>query len=202
MTIYAIVNTLVTASEESPRGDSSWTVVSPSAILQGGNPYFVPDFADKFEARPALALRIGKLGKSIAKRFAYRYVDAVAPACVMLASDLLDSLRMSGLPWSKAISYDRSIAVGPFVKIPFERTGQIESELCITDTCGEYKAVTSAALHHLSVEDIIYDISRDNALKTGDLILIGINNSGPTLAPGQRLILSLDGTESLKFNIR
>lgn len=202
MTIYAVVNNLVTASNGSPVGDPLWTVISPSAILQGGNPYFVPDFANTFEARTAIALRIGKLGKGIAKRFAYRYVDAVAPACVMLASDLLDTLRRSGLPWSKAISYDRSIAIGSFFKIPFERLDQTESQLCLSDTFGGCRVATSLCQRDFSVEDIIFGISRDNALKTGDLILIDVNDSGPALSPGQRLVLSLDGTESLKFNIR
>ena len=72
MTIYAIVNSLLPDSALSGDPRPVWTIVSSSGILQGGNPYFVPDFAERFEARTALALRIGKLGKGIAPKFAER----------------------------------------------------------------------------------------------------------------------------------
>lgn len=200
MTIYAIVNHFL--SDSTSCGNPVWMVMSPSAILQGGNPYFVPDFDSRFEARPALAIRIGKLGKGIASRFAHRYVDGVAPASLMTACNLLDNLRMSGLPWSKAVSYDRSLAVGPFLSLPF---GEISSagvnlDIIKDEDVNSYKC--SNSLLPFAVEDVINCISRDNALKTGDYIVVAFPGSGPTLEPGQRVELSLNDEKPLKFNIR
>lgn len=202
MTIYAIVDNLISSAKESPEGDSLWSVISASAILQGGNPYFVPDFAERFEARGALALRIGKLGKSISPRFAHRYVDAIAPATLMVAKDMLEKLRKSGLPWSKAISYDRSVAIGSFRHVDFNAIAETKAEM-LHQSEGETTCIdiaTEETTGHL--EKIISDISRDNALKTGDIILTGVKESGPTMHPGERMILKLGGEEVLKFNIR
>lgn len=200
MTVYAIVNHLLDGNTSCD--DPVWTVMSPSAILQGGNPYFVPDFDSKFQARPALAIRIGKLGKGIAPRFAHRYIDGVAPASMMIACNLLDDLRKSGLPWSKAISYDRSLAVGQFANLPIEEISAASVSLDIIngDEVNSFKSNVTCL--SCSIEEIISILSRDNALKTGDYIVIASPQSGPVIEPGPRVELRLNDAKPLKFNIR
>ena len=51
-----------------------------SALLVNRKPFFIPDETNNPVAFPALALRVCRLGKHIAPRFANRYYDAVAPA--------------------------------------------------------------------------------------------------------------------------
>lgn len=200
MTIYAIVNNLL--GDNDLHDKPIWTVMSPSAILQGGNPYFVPDFDSLFEARPALTVRIGKLGKGIAPRFAHRYVDGVAPATMMIARNLLEDLRSAGLPWSKAVSYDRSLAVGPFSNLPFEEVSSAVVSLGIEKGDGADSLKFRNSLLPFDIEEIISSISRDNALKTGDYIVVAFPGSGPKLVPGQHVQLSLNDEKPLKFNIR
>lgn len=202
MTIYAIVNNLIQGGLQRPIDETVWTVLSAASILQGGNPYFVPDFDTKFVAHPSLALRIGKLGKGIAPRFAHRYIESVAPAALITASNLIEKLRQAGLPWTKAISYDRSLAIGAFSKIDFEKIPEckISLEMSQPDESG-------TETHHagnllFTIGDTISRISRDNALKTGDIILTGISHTGIILEPGQRMQLRLNDENALKFNIR
>lgn len=200
MTIYALVNNLI--DYKGIDTEPIWTVMSPSAILQGGNPYFVPDFDFRFEARPAIAIRIGKLGKSISPRFAHRYVDGIAPASIMIASNLLEDLQEKGLPWSKAISYDRSLAVGKFTQMPIEEISK--SDVCLELADDDIVTTLTCDLNPLpfGIEETISAISRDNALKTGDYIVIATGESGAVLEPGQRAILKLNGENMLRFNIR
>lgn len=200
MTIYAVVNKLI--GDESTREEPIWTVMSPSAILQGGNPYFVPDFDSLFEARPALAIRIGKLGKGIAPRFAHRYIDGVAPASMMIARNLLDNLQKVGLPWAKAISYDRSLAVGQFANLPIEEISSacVSLDIINGDDLRSFKCNGSDL--QFSIEEIISALSRDNALKTGDYIVVASSQVGPVLEPGPRVELRLNDEKPLKFNIR
>lgn len=202
MTIYAIVNNLIAPQAAGAISSPIWTVISASAILQGGNPYFVPDFDYAFEARPALALRIGKLGKSIAPRFAHRYVDAVAPATLMVAPGLLRRLQSEGLPWSAAVSYDRSVAIGKFAPLPMDKLSECRFSLKLHSERDTSICEWSAGNLKYSAEDTISCLSRENALKTGDMILIGVSGSGPALQPGLRAVLAMDDAESLKFNIR
>lgn len=202
MTIYAVVNNLLSFRENHQNDGPIWTVISPSAILQGGNPFFVPDFSDSFEARVALAIKIGKLGKGIAPRFANRYVDSIAPAILFVAADLLQTIKASGLPWTSAISYDRSLALGKFIRIPFEECKKcnIIVSLHSHDTSAEIMLSADSILPN--IEETIAAISRDNALKIGDIILLGITGNGPEVIPDMRADIQINGIDSLSFNIR
>ncbi|MDE5848855.1 MAG: fumarylacetoacetate hydrolase family protein [Muribaculaceae bacterium] len=199
MTIYATVNNIIGYGEKT---EPIWTLISPSAILQGGNPYFVPDFAARFEARTALAVRIGKLGKSIAPRFVHRYVDAAAPAVVFVAADRLEGLRDDGLPWTSAMSYDRSLAIGRFTSLPYEDIIRCRSSLSLKGPDHIENAEEVCLATGPGLEETVAAISRDNTLKTGDILLIGIAGSGPTAAPGMRAHIEFNGEDALEFNIR
>ena len=60
-----------------------------TALQTRGKPVFIPDWGGECEARCALAVRISRLGKSIERRFATRYFDAVAPAVKLEMQDML-----------------------------------------------------------------------------------------------------------------
>ena len=49
-----------------------------SAILKDGKPFFIPDFSDEVHYETEVVVRICRLGKNIAPRFANRYYDAVS----------------------------------------------------------------------------------------------------------------------------
>ncbi|MDE6697137.1 MAG: fumarylacetoacetate hydrolase family protein [Muribaculaceae bacterium] len=202
MTIYAIVNNLINGSQNQADFPAIWTLISGACILQGGNPFFVPDFSPRFEARLALAAKIGKLGKGIAPRFAHRYVASVAPCIIFAAPDLLKSLQEKGLPWTQALSYDKCLAIGKFTEIPFSEIDDCKINLRIEYSDSSYETEWNENFIHPTVADSISLISVDNTLKTGDLILLGLAPEGPSVLPGQRATLCLNGTESLKFNIR
>ena len=70
-----------------------------SAILKGGKPFFIPDFAERFDYEAELVVRISKLGKNIAPRFAHRYYDAVTVGVDITARDMQERFRKEGLPW-------------------------------------------------------------------------------------------------------
>lgn len=192
MTIYALIDT--------PAVAPVWTLLSGASILQGGNPYFVPDFADRFEAFPSLALRIGKLGKGISSRFADRYVESVAPCAVIAAVDLLDSLRKEGLPWTPAVCYDRSLALGKFTSVDFNGIGDLGVTLrMVSDQateCSDRSITTETAAESICA------IARDNTLKTGDLIVLPWGDKSLRMNIGAKATLLLGGVESVKFNIR
>lgn len=202
MTIYAVVNDFLAAATSCEAKGPVWTLMSPAAILQGGNPYFVPDFDSRFEARTALALRIGKLGKGIARRFAARYVDAVAPATVFVAANLLNRLRKEGMPWTSAINYDRSLALGRFQSADFEGIARCECTLMLESSGDSIKSSSHTGAANMRPDDIIETLSRDNTLKTGDLLLIGLAKEGPAVRPGLKATLLLNDEEMLRFNIR
>ncbi len=59
-----------------------------SAILKDGKPFFIPDFSKEIHYETELVVRINRLGKNIAPRFANRYYDAVTVGIDFTARDL------------------------------------------------------------------------------------------------------------------
>lgn len=59
-----------------------------SAILKDGKPFFIPDFSNEVHYETEVVVRICRLGKNIAPRFAHRYYDAVTVGIDFTARDL------------------------------------------------------------------------------------------------------------------
>lgn len=199
MIIYAIVNGLLT-DRNIATDETFWTLLSPSAIVQGGNPYFVPDFDTRFSVHLALALKIGKLGKGIAPRFAHRYVESVTPAALFVATNLLAGLSQSGLPWTAAVSYDRSLALGSFTKMSYYDLDGIKFGLELRSDTGATELSSEICVS--LIEETIVRISRDNTLKTGDMIILAISPGGEVVNPGMKAHFSIGSRDAGSFNIR
>ena len=139
----------------------------------------------------------------IDRRFAYRYVEAVAPAVVFVAADLIQSLSRHGLPWTQALSYDKCLAMGRFIQLPYEETARCECALSLDVKDAEaIESSWNPGMLTPAIDDTIAALSRDNTLKTGDIILSGLAGQGPAVHPESRARIYINGTESLAFNIR
>ena len=73
-----------------------------SAILKDGKPFFIPDFSKEIHYETELVVRINRLGKNIAPRFANRYYDAVTVGIDFTARDLQRSSVSRVIPGSFA----------------------------------------------------------------------------------------------------
>lgn len=203
MTIYNVIDNHHAYVSSENGTDVHWTILSGASILQGGSPFFIPDFAKRFEARLSMAVRICRLGKNIAPRFAHRYMDAAAPCVSFTAADLLESLRAHGLPWTGAVNFDRSAAFGKYVPADIDAMENAEVRLDLyADAKEEVETRWSPSTLRIPIREVISHISRDNTIKTGDVILVGTDAEGPAVEIGQHAILSFNGTTSVKFNIR
>ena len=77
-----------------------------SAILKDGKPFFVPDFSNEVHYETEVVVRICRLGKNIAPRFAHRYYDAVTVGIDFTARDLQRKFREAGNPWELCKGFD------------------------------------------------------------------------------------------------
>ena len=71
-----------------------------TALLRNGNPFFLPDFSDEIHYETELVLKISRLGKNIAEKFAHRYYDEITVGIDFTARDLQRKLKEKGLPLS------------------------------------------------------------------------------------------------------
>lgn len=144
---------------------------SDSSLLKDGKPFFIPDFSLEVHYETEIVVRIDRLGKNIAERFASRYYNEVTVGIDFTARDLQNRLRSQGLPWEISKAFDNSAAIGTF--IPLDRVGDINRipfHLTINGTKVQ-EGNTQDML--FSVDRIVSYVSRFFTLKIGDLIYTG-----------------------------
>ena len=144
-----------------------------SAVVKNGNPFFIPDFDSRFEAKPYIAVKISRLGKSIAARFAHRYYEELAPAFNISAADLLIKLRRGQLPWTEATGFDKSVPLGKF--LPSDEIRKMELKLTLTDKEGNSRDASFPIPSDEEIAEAIERVSLTNSLKMGDLLLLPLS---------------------------
>ena len=172
-----------------------------SAILKDGKPFFVPDFSHEVHYETEVVVRICRLGKNIAPRFAHRYYDAVTVGIDFTARDLQRKFREAGNPWELCKGFDNSAAIGTFISL--EQAGgdlqNLDFHLDI-DGCEVQRGNTADML--FKIDDIIAYVSRFVTLKIGDLLFTGTPAGVGPVSIGQHLQGYLEGEKLLDFYIR
>ena len=172
-----------------------------SAILKDGKPFFIPDFSNEVHYETEVVVRICRVGKNIAPRFAYRYYDAVTVGIDFTARDLQRQLRESGNPWELCKSFDNSAALGKF--IPLEQVGGDLQRLDFhLDIDGKKVQYGNTADMLFKVDDIIAYVSRFMTLKIGDLLFTGTPVGVGPVSVGQHLQGYIGEEKLLDFYIR
>lgn len=171
-----------------------------SALVKDGRPFFIPDFAERFDYETEIVVKINKMGKSIAERFAHRYYDSLTLGIDFTARDLQDKLRKDGLPWELCKGFDGSAVIGEFVnKDELPPTDNLHFSLSI-DGAKVQEGFSGDMIH--SIDQIIAYISRFFTLKTGDLIYTGTPAGVGPVHENQHLEGFLERIKLLDFNIK
>ena len=142
-----------------------------SSLLKDGKPFFIPDSTQELHHEAEIVVRIDRLGKNIAERFAHRYYHEVTVGIDFTARDLQRQLREKGLPWEISKAFDNSAVVGAFV--PLEEVGDINRLPFHLDINGETRQAGNTEQLLFSVDRIVAYVSRFFTLKIGDLIYTG-----------------------------
>ncbi|WP_321479199.1 fumarylacetoacetate hydrolase family protein [uncultured Bacteroides sp.] len=171
-----------------------------SAILKDGKPFFIPSFSEEIDYETEVVVRISRLGKNIASRFASRYYDAITIGIDFTARDLQREFRERGNPWELCKGFDSSAAIGTF--LPIKDTLDIQSlnfRLDI-DSNPVQQGFTGDML--FQIDEIIAYISQFVTLKIGDLLFTGTPAGVGPVKIGQHLQGYLEGEKLLDFYIR
>jgi 2-keto-4-pentenoate hydratase/2-oxohepta-3-ene-1,7-dioic acid hydratase in catechol pathway len=171
-----------------------------SALLRDGKPFFLPDFSNRIEYETELVVRISRLGRHIAPRFAHRYYDAVTVGIDFTARDLQNRFREQGLPWDLSKGFDNSAVIGDFV--PMERIPDIQDLHFHLDIDGQTVQRGHTADMISRVDDIIAYVSRFYTLKIGDLLYTGTPVGVGPVTIGQHLQGYLNDEKLLDFYVR
>lgn len=152
-------------------GEPTIFLKADSSLLKEGKPFFIPDFSSEIEYETELVVRINRLGKNIAERFAHRYYDEVTVGIDFTARDLQRRYRAGGLPWELSKAFDHSAVTGDFV--PLEEAGSIDNLSFHLEINGQKVQEGNTEDMLFPVNKLIAYVSRFMTLKIGDLIFTG-----------------------------
>ena len=173
---------------------------SDSSLLRDGKPFFIPDFSSEIHYETELVVKIDRLGKNIAERFAHRYYSEVTVGIDFTARDLQRRLREQGLPWEISKAFDNSAVIGTF--IPLEEAGNVNQLSFHLDMNGKTVQQGNTADMLFSVDQIIAYVSRFFTLKIGDLIYTGTPVGVGPVSIGDHLEGYLGERKLLDFHVR
>ena len=142
-------------------------------MLKDGKPLFLPPFSNRIEHEAEVVVRICRVGKNVAPRFAHRYYDALTLGVDFTARDLQQELRQAGAPWELAKGFDGSAAIGTW--IPKEE---------------------------LPIEKILAYVSQFFTLKMGDIVYTGTPSGVGPVAIDDHVTGYLGDKKVLEFNIK
>lgn len=171
-----------------------------SALLKDRKPFFIPDFSEQVDYETELVVRINRLGKNIAERFAHRYYDAVTVGIDFTARDLQRKYRAEGKPWELCKGFDNSAAIGDW--IPVERFKDIQQLNFHLDIDGKTVQRGYAGDMLFRIDQIIAYVSRFCTLKIGDLLFTGTPVGVGPVQVNNHLEGYLEDEKVLDFYIR
>ena len=166
-------------------GQTEMVLKGDSCLLNGRKPFFLPEGTHEIGATECVILRVSRLGKGIAPKFAARYYDAVAPGVDFIAMDLLRKAQAAGKPWTQAIAFDYSLAIGEWIT---------------NDEMSAAKLLNDELI--FSPEEAIAEASKVMTIRQGDLIYIQ-KKQAPRLVQKEEIIrMEIDGEEKLYCKIK
>ena len=172
-----------------------------TALLKDNKPFFLPDFGSAIDYETELVVRISRMGKNIASRFASRYYDAVTVGIDFTARDMQRKLRAEALPWDLCKGFDNSAVVGKFVPVA-ELENDVQNLNFSLSVDGKQVQAGCTADMIFSVNDLIAYISQFITLKVGDLIFTGTPAGVGPVSIDQHLEGYLEGRQLFDFRIK
>lgn len=171
-----------------------------SALLKNNKPFFLPDFSSEIHYETEVVVKISKLGKSIAPKFAPRYYDELTLGIDITARDLQTNLSKARLPWEISKCFDGAAPVGTF--IPVSSIADINNLNFRLEINGSVVQQSNTADMIFNINEIISYVSRFFTLKTGDLIFTGTPAGVGPLKRNDRLVAFIEDKPLIDFMIR
>lgn len=170
-----------------------------SSLLKNGKPFYIPDFTSNIHYEAEIVVKINKLGKNIAERFAHRYYEEITIGIDLTARDLQDNLKKKGLPWEISKGFDNSAVIGEFINKSDLNSRNFSFKLERNDVIAQI-GNTSEMIH--SIDKIISYASQFFTLKIGDLIFTGTPQGVGSINIGDHFLGYVENNKLLDLAIK
>ncbi len=171
-----------------------------TAVVQKQFPFVIPEFSTDVHHEVEVLVKINKVGKHIAQKFAHKYYDEIGLGIDFTARDLQQRLKDKGLPWEKAKAFDGSAVIGDFLpKTQFESLESLTFELTVNGS----RAQIGNTSHMLwKIDELIAYVSQFFTLRTGDVLFTGTPEGVAAVQPGDVLEGFLEGQQLFRTQIK
>lgn len=155
------------------------------AILRPGTPFFYPDFSKDIHFECEVVVKINRVGKNIAEKFAHKYYDEIGLGIDFTARDLQQMCKEKGQPWEIAKSFESSAPISK----DFIRKEELDLSNLNFSLFQNGKCVQSGNTADMifNIDQLIAYVSRFMTLKKGDLIYTGTPQGVGPIAIGDEL---------------
>lgn len=170
-----------------------------TALLLKKRPFFYPEFSQNIHYECEVVLKIGRVGKHIEPRFAYKYIKEIGLGIDFTARDIQAECKKKGHPWEIAKAFDQSAVLGDFVPYDDWKDKDIPFSL---EKNGEVVQIGNTKDMIFDFATLISYISKMFTLKLGDLIYTGTPAGVGPVAIGDHLKGYIDGQQLLDVRIK
>lgn len=170
-----------------------------TALLKDNSPFYLPDFSSQIEYEVEIVVRISKMGKNIASKFAHRYYDAIALGIDFTARDLQNQLKEAGSPWDICKGFDNSAPISKFIPAQNLNLSDLSFSLSLN---GKNVQQGNTSNMIWNIDEIISFVSRYFTLKTGDLIFTGTPHGVGKISVGDHIEGFIGDEKMLDFDVR
>lgn len=182
-------------------GQTEMVLKGDSCLLNGRKPLFMPEWTNELAVTECIILRVSRLGKEIASKYASRYFNAIAYGADFIALDVAREAKAQGKPWTKALAFDYSLAIGEWMEAYPQQCstdGHWQSdraELFTREGKGEEEWL-------ITPEEAIAEASKVMTIRQGDLIYIQAKCAPRKVEREEVIRKEADGEEKLYCKIK
>ena len=172
------------------------TLRPDNAVLRNNDDFYLPHFSKDIVCGCGIVVRITRLAKCIAPKFASRCYDSLTAGVAFVARDIMQQAVAEARPSDEAYCFDHSIAIGTEWIAP-EQLGEGIVEMNI----GNHKQSFSLSEFKCDIDSCVAFASDKLTLKTGDLVFISRAAEVP-VTESDCVTVTLNNTQPLNFQIK
>lgn len=155
------------------------------ALLRPGNDFYYPSFSKDIHFECELVVKISKVGKNIAEKFAHKYYDSIGLGIDFTARDLQKECKEKGHPWEIAKAFESSAPISAdFIPVDSLDLNDVNFRL---EQNGTIVQNGNSADMIFTIDKLIAYVSQFMTLKQGDLIYTGTPSGVGPIAIGDSL---------------
>lgn len=173
---------------------------SDVSLLRPGTPFFYPSFSSEIHFECELVVKINRVGKNIATKFAHKYYSEIGLGIDFTARDLQRTCKENGHPWEIAKSFEGSAPISKeFLDKENLDLENIEFHL---EKNGTIVQQDSSKNMLFSIDRLIEYVSKFMTLKKGDLIFTGTPKGVGSVSIGDVLTGYIGGREMFCVKVK